>query len=108
MVFICWARRLTMANFKYAEQSEGSTVIDFILSDGNKEKVQEKDVIAYLEAEGLNISEQFDYNDSPLGDGDPAYDIYTPIEIDPIVYLDNEKVFQATCELYYKNLIEKR
>jgi len=94
-----------MVTFKYAEQSEGSTVIDFILSDGNKEKVQEKDVLKFIEEYGLNIEKNHWMGNSRCSK-DPAYDILEDIEWVPFAYLD--KNFEHVCELYYKHLIEKR
>jgi hypothetical protein len=64
-----------MEKVSNVEQAEGSDMMMIFTESGHIMPVSQKRIEQFIIDNGMNIETRVSGNDSPLGDGDPAYDM---------------------------------
>lgn len=88
-----------MEKLSYVDQAVNSPMLQFITLSGRTIDVLEADVLAFIEENDLNISEE--------GEGLTCDPYGTDVEVitDASVYLDNN--FDDVCEQYFNSILVK-
>jgi hypothetical protein len=91
-----------MEKVSNVEQAEGSDMMMIFTESGHIMPVSQKRIEQFIIDNGMNIETRVSGNDSPLGDGDPAYDIEEDVETPASDYLDS--FLYEACELYVNTI----